>query len=222
SSLTARDLFPIASFLLLRGRCRHCAVPIPRWHLAVEISVPALFLLAVVLLPGSAVPDQVSRWVLLALLLALTVIDLQTFLLPDVLVLAMAGVGVVRSVTLHMPPLPSALLGGIVGLGVLGAFALIPWRRRSGDRTDALPATAMGLGDAKLAGAMGVVLGMQGLITALFVAFVAGGAVGSALLLTRRATFASRIPFGPFLAGATMLILLFPNLPHLFFGLLGF
>lgn len=222
TSLTLLDLFPLVSFLSLRGRCRHCGVPIPRWHIAVELITPALFLLAVLLVPTASVSDQLTRWTLLALLLALTVIDLHTMLLPDALVAAMAVVGLLRSLVLQIPPISTTLVGGLVGISFLGIFAVIPWRRRTRDDTETLPSTAMGLGDAKLAGAMGLVLGLQGLTTALFVAFVAGGLLAGVLLLSRRATFASRIPFGPFLAGATILILLLPDLPASFFGLLGF
>lgn len=221
-SLAVLDLFPVISFLALRGRCRYCGARIPSWHLAVELTTSALFLGVVLLTPMSTPLDHLTRWVILALLLALTVIDLHTMLLPNALVLVLALVGVFRSLVLETPALPSALLGGVVGLIFLGIFAVFPWRRRLPGDAEALPATAMGLGDAKLAGAMGIVLGFQGLVTALFTAFVIGGLFASILLLYRRATFASRIPFGPFLAGATILIVLLPTLPEFFFGLLGF
>jgi len=62
----------------------------------------------------------------------------------------------------------------------------------------------------KLAGAMGLVLGWGPLLLALLLAFLVGGAAGAVLMLLRRATLKSHIPFGPFLTGATVLLLLAP------------
>ncbi|TSC72845.1 MAG: leader peptidase (prepilin peptidase) / N-methyltransferase [Parcubacteria group bacterium Gr01-1014_38] len=219
--LTPRDLVPLFSFLTSRGHCRHCGAPIPWWHLAVEVATPVLFILAVALSPNPSLVDQLSRWMLLALLLALTVIDLRTLQLPDSLVAATAVVGALRSLALQHPPFPDAVLGGSVGLFLIGLLALLPWRRAI-NGADRAPTTAMGLGDAKLAGAMGLTLGLQGLLAALLVAFVAGGLVAGLLLLSKRATLKSRIPFGPFLAGATALLLVVRELPEIFFRLAGF
>lgn len=219
--LTPRDLLPLASFLLALGRCRHCGEPIPRWHLLVELATPVLFLLAVTFTSEVSPLDQLSRWALLALFLALAVIDLRTFLLPDVLVAATAIIGVFRSFVLFDPPFPDALLGGASGLALLGILALLPWRRAS-EYAGSLPRTAMGLGDAKLAGAMGLVFGLPGLLVALCGAFMLGGLVASLLLLMKRVTFQGRIPFGPFLAGVSMLLLVFPQIPESVFRLLGF
>ncbi|MDP3685591.1 MAG: prepilin peptidase [bacterium] len=221
--LTPLDLVPIFSFLFLRGRCRHCKAPIPRWHLAVELATVVLFVSALLFGSERSLPDLAFVLPLLAILLALAVIDLQTFLLPDPLVVALAGLGLLRSVIVGAPGLGDSVLGGVAGLCLLGALALIPWRH-------SLPTTnyqrqtrssAMGLGDAKLAGAMGIILGFPSLLTALFVAFVAGGLVAGLLVLGKRATLKSRVPFGPFLAGATGLVLLVPQLPEAFFRLLG-
>lgn len=222
-----RDLVPVVSFLVLRGRCRDCSAPIPRWHLAVELAAIALFVGSVALGPSRTIADLVLLLVLQALLLALTVVDLQHLLLPDLLVVALAVVGGARSFIVGVPGAGSALLGGAVGLFSLGLLAVMPWRgvrvrtrasmrERSHTRWRArtlLHAPAMGLGDVKLAGAMGLTLGLPGLLAALFLAFLGGGAVGGLLLATRRAGLQSRLPFGPFLCGATAAVLLLPSLP---------
>jgi leader peptidase (prepilin peptidase)/N-methyltransferase len=187
----------------------------------VEVATPVLFVLAVTLSPNASLVDQLSKGMLLALLLALTVIDLHALLLPDSLVAATAVVGVLRSLVLESPPFADAVFGGSVGLVLLGFLALLPWRRAI-NGADRAPTTAVGLGDAKLAGAMGLTLGLQGLLTALLVAFVVGGLVAGLLLLSKRATLKSRIPFGPFLAGATALLLVIRELPEIFFRLAGF
>lgn len=219
--IAPRDLIPVVSFLLLRARCRTCHAPIPRWHLAVELATVALFVLASVAGPTRTLPDLLLLGGLLATLLALTVIDLRFFLLPDVLVAAVAVVGLARAVLLGTPGLGNALLGGAAGLLLLGALALLPWPARGVLRVRERGAEAMGFGDVKLAGALGLALGLPGLAVALFLAFVAGGAAGGVLLLTRRARLTSRIPFGPFLAGATAVTLIVPGLPDMFFRFLG-
>lgn len=233
----ALDLIPVASFFLLRGRCRSCARPIPRWHLATELAAVAVTLLAAIVARDRPLTDLATLWAALAVLLALTVVDLRHFLLPDALVGALAVIGVVRSLLLSQPGFERSLLGGTAGLLALGALAAIPWPKvRVGGppirlrhppslklrRTRGYGGSSMGLGDVKLAGAMGIALGLPGLFFALFFAFVVGGGVGAALVLTGRAGLKSHIPFGPFLAGATAVVLLFPALPSVFFRLLGF
>lgn len=234
-TVAPRDLVPVASFLMLRGRCRDCKAPIPRWHLAVEFAALALFVGSVALGPSRTTADLVLLLVMLALLLALTVVDLQHLLLPDLLVGALAVVGLLRALLFASPSLAGSLFAGAAGFVMLGALAALPWTSRRGalrrgsprDRSalrsgaPRIGGSAMGLGDVKLAGAMGLTLGLPGLLAALFLAFLGGGAVGGLLLATRRAGWRSRLPFGPFLCGATAAVLVFPNLPAALFRFLG-
>ena len=207
-ALGVRDLVPIVSFLMQKGRCRYCQAPIPRWHLLAEVAAVVLFLLA-----GASGARGVALGfllVFLVLLLALAVADLRFWVLPDAFVVLLALAGAVRSLLLGSPTLLSVLLGGALGLSLLGSITLLTRER------------AMGWGDVKLAGAMGVVLGWGPLLAALLIAFLAGGLVGALLILGRRATLKSHLPFGPFLAGATALLLLVPELPFWALRYLGF
>lgn len=197
-TLGVADLIPLVSFLLLRGRCRSCRTPIPWWHLATEIGYLLLFLSAYT--HGFRGMDLVFVTAGLFILFALAVVDLRFWILPDALVGLLAILAIPRSL-FAPPPLPfDAFVGGMLGLGLLGALAVMSRER------------AMGWGDVKLAGAMGVLLGWDGLLLALALAFVAGGVVGGTLILSRRATMKSHVPFGPFLTGATALLLLWPEL----------
>lgn len=245
--LAARDLLPIASFFLLRGRCRHCGQPIPRWHFWVELGTVLLFVGTYLLGAADSLGELVFLLASLALLFALAVIDLRNFLLPDLLVGALATIGLARSLVFGTPGLFGSLIGGAAGLAALGVLAVIPWppvRRSIGGggpagfppatnlraesfdgspahRRESVGGSPMGLGDVKLAGAMGIALGLSGLLVALFLAFVGGGMVGGLLVATRRASLKSRIPFGPFLCGATAVVLLFPDIPQQFLRLFG-
>jgi leader peptidase (prepilin peptidase)/N-methyltransferase len=69
----------------------------------------------------------------------------------------------------------------------------------------------MGLGDVKLAFLMGLVLGWPNILVALFLAFISGAIIGLGLIATKKKTMKSQIPFGPFLVGATILVLLYGN-----------
>lgn len=241
-TLNARDLVPVLSFLLLRGRCRFCGKPIPWWHVGIELAAVGGFLILGVFSAGRHTFDLATLVLAFVILLFLSAVDSRQMTLPDALVLALAVVGLSRVTFLGSPSVASALVGGAVGLLVLGLLAFVPWEprrskrsfafvrdRRSrtdvagGRRSGAAPhfSSAMGLGDVKLAGAMGLTLGFPGLLVALFLAFLFGGAVGGLLIATRRATFKSRMPFGPFLAGATAVLLLWPALPEILFRLSG-
>lgn len=226
--LLARDLIPIVSFLFARGRCRQCGAPIPRWHLWAELGGGLLLGVAGFLVTDRPTADALLALIALALLFVLTVIDLRLFLLPDQLTGTLAVVGIVRSLALGAPGLGGSIAGGAVGFLALGALSVLPWPARhrltpgvNGSDPWGRRSSPMGLGDVKLAAALGVLLGVGALVTALFLAFVVGGVIGLVLIGLKKATPKTRIPFGPFLALGAAVVLLFPALPLAFFHLLG-
>lgn len=227
-AVAVRDLVPVLSFVILRGKCRSCGKPIPRWHLVVELVTLIVFLLPVVVRPGVSVAELVVLWVFFGLLVALATIDLRHLILPDVLVGAVAVAGLLRSVLLGSPGFARSILGGLLGFLALGLISVLPWpgaRSSPGEERSTLvpgAGAAMGFGDVKLAGALGLVLGPLGVAATLFLAFVAGGAVGAVLLMAGRATLKTRVPFGPFLAGAAVFLLLFPTATDAFSAAIGF
>lgn len=193
------ELVPVLSYIALRGVCARCRTRIPIWHLFLELAALGAFLLSYAL--GVRGEALVLLWFQLAVLLALSVIDIRFWVLPDPLVGLFALLGVFASVRIGSVEMIDALLGALVGGLLLGLLAFLTKER------------AMGWGDVKLAGAMGLALGWPGILLALALAFVSGGTVGALLLATRQATMKSHIPFGPFLALATALFLLWPEIP---------
>ena len=200
-AVRARDNVPVASWLLLRGRCRDCAAPIPRRYPLVEALTAVLFVaLALRLGPDPALPAYLY---LAAVGVALAFIDLDVRRLPDVLTLpsypVVAGL-LVLAVALGSDSgeLRRALLGGLAMGGFYVALFLIAPR-------------GMGLGDVKLSGVLGLATGWFGwgeLVVGLFAGFLLGGGWGVALLATGRAGRRSALPFGPFmLAGALLAVL---------------
>lgn len=185
AQLTERDNVPVVSWLALRGRCRHCGVAIsPRYPL-VELGTAVAFV-AVAAIRGL---DADLLWELpfLAALLAAAAIDLEHRIIPNLLVGPLALWGIATAVALRLDELPElAIAGG-------GAFALL--------LVAALVSPGgMGMGDVKLAGAMGLYLG-ESILPALFVALLAGSVVGAGIIAVKgRAGRKMTVPFGPFLA----------------------
>jgi leader peptidase (prepilin peptidase)/N-methyltransferase len=195
TTLGAFDLVPIASWIALRGRCRHCGAPIPLWYPAVEATALAIALVAFALLPTPlAWLAAVLGWWLLLLAL----IDLRELILPDALTVPLIVVGVLLSATLPgpAPSLRDSLLGAAAGFG---ALALVAWAYRVLRHREGL-----GLGDAKLFAAGGAWLGVMRLPELLLLAAMLGIAHALAAGAWRRPD--KLVPFGPALALAFWLV----------------
>jgi leader peptidase (prepilin peptidase)/N-methyltransferase len=196
--LDALDLIPVISYLLLRGRCRTCGAAIGPRVLWVEVLTGALF----ALVAATLTPIDASGWlrlILISLYLAafvtITVTDLEHQLIFDVVIWPAIAIAVIDLVLTDVAALPAHLLAGVIGAGLI---ALIIWLVPGG----------MGWGDAKLAGFIGLLVGLNGLPFALFVAFVSGGLVGGILLASGRKQRGQTIALGPFLAIGGAFILL--------------
>jgi leader peptidase (prepilin peptidase) / N-methyltransferase len=197
--LTALDLIPVISYLALRGRCRTCGASIGPRVFWVELLTGALLACAA----AQIAPADGAGWLRLILIslylivfITVTVTDLEHQLILDVVIYPASAVAMIGVAITDMPALPSHLLGGAIGAGLI---AVIIWLAPGG----------MGWGDAKLAGFIGLVVGLNGLPFALFVAFVTGGIVGGVLLATRRRRRGQTISLGPFLAlGGTLIMLI--------------
>jgi leader peptidase (prepilin peptidase)/N-methyltransferase len=190
------DLVPIASYFWLRGRCRRCAGPIARYYPLVEASAGLAGAVAFLWLP----PAQALLAALLGWwLLALALVDLRLLVLPDVMTLPLAalGLGLAAGAELLGWPMRTPTLGdasagaatGGAGLWLVGR-AYAAWRKREG----------LGFGDAKLAAAAGAWLGWQPLPTLLLLAALGTLAGAATARVPMRADTA--LPLGPGLAGA--------------------
>lgn len=195
-----RDNVPVVSWVLLRARCRDCGEPISARYPLVELLTAGLFAAVGVKFGWDAVLP--AYLYLAAIGVALALIDLDTKRLPNVIVVPSFAVGVaLLAVGVagdgEWGDLVRALLGMVALFGVYFLLALI------------YPA-GMGFGDVKLAGVLGLYLGWLGwgsVAVGGFFGFLLGGVVGGALMVARRATRKSAIPFGPFMiAGALIAV----------------
>lgn len=196
SPIRAWQNVPVLSWLVLRGRCGQCHGPISVRYPLVEL-LTALLFVAVTARFGAS-PVLPAYLYLAAVAVALALIDLDVKRLPNVIVLpsylvAALLLGAAALTGAGGGPAVRALVAMVVLFaGYLGLALLVPG--------------GMGYGDVKLAGLLGLYLGWVSWSTVwvgTFAAFLAGGLVGVALLLLRRADRRSAIPFGPsMLAGA--------------------
>ena len=188
--LGPRDLMPLISAAMSRGRCRHCRASIDPRHWQIELAALGIGAVAGLVVPGPAgLAGAVFGW----LLLALAALDITDFWLPDPLTLALALAGVVAGVVGVEPALVDRLIGGAVGFTALWlvGFSYKRLRGREG----------LGGGDPKLFGAIGLWLGWRMLPAVLLLAALTGLAlVLVGMVRGRTAKLDDRVPFGALLA----------------------
>jgi leader peptidase (prepilin peptidase)/N-methyltransferase len=197
--LGAADLVPLASWLVLGGRCRHCRGTIAVYYPLVELMALGIALWAATVASG---------WVLWAscafgwTLLALALIDRTFFVLPDMLTMPLVPAGLAVAWFAGRPSLVDDLIGAVGGYLVFTAIAWAyrRWRGRDG----------LGAGDAKLLAGLGAWVGASGLPSVVLLAALLALAV-TFLAWRRRGlpSLADRVPFGPFLAAAGWIVWLY-------------
>jgi leader peptidase (prepilin peptidase)/N-methyltransferase len=197
-AIRAWENVPILSYLLLRGRCSNCKTPIGIRYPLVE-AVTGLLSLAVVVHFGAA-PAAVAALVLVWGLIALTVIDLDEQLLPDQLTLPLVWLGLLVNIDGVFTDLTSAVIGAAAGYLslwlVFQMFRLLTGRE------------GMGYGDFKLLAVFGAFLGWQLLPQIVLLSSLIGAIVGISMVVLRGRDRQVPIPFGPYLAAAGLVALL--------------
>ena len=185
-----RHNIPLLSYLLLRGRCAGCAMPIPLRYPIMELAGGVIGCGAVLAF-GFGI-EGLAVAALGMILLALTAIDIEHRILPDQIVLPGLWAGLVLNAFAVLVTPQDAIVGAATGFGLLSAIRLgyLALRGREG----------MGRGDPKLAAMIGAWLGPEAALTAILLAFVIGSLSGLAVLLFRRADWRAELPFGPALA----------------------
>jgi leader peptidase (prepilin peptidase) / N-methyltransferase len=180
------DNIPVLSWLLLRGRCRHCARPISARYPLVELTTAVLYALVVVAKDEAV--DIALGLILVTALIPITIIDLETRLIPNKITLPAAVAALVAGLALDTDFVPEMLIAGAAGFGFFFLAALAYPR-------------GMGMGDVKLAGVMGLCLG-RAVGPAIFIGLIAGVVAGVAVIAQKGAREGRKtaVPFGPFLA----------------------
>jgi leader peptidase (prepilin peptidase)/N-methyltransferase len=198
AAITALQNIPIVSYLWLRGRCAHCRTPISARYPIVE-GITALLsgYLAWRFGPtAAALAAILFAWALLAL----TGIDLDTQLLPDSVTLPLLWLGLLVNIGGIFTDLRSAVIGAVAGYLVLWS---VYWLFKLVTKKE-----GMGYGDFKLLAAIGAWLGWQMLPLVILLSALVGAVVGISLIVFARHGRSVPIPFGPYLAGAGLIALI--------------
>ncbi|HEX7260062.1 MAG TPA: prepilin peptidase, partial [Candidatus Saccharimonadia bacterium] len=195
--LSALEMIPVISWLVVRGRCRHCRKPISIQYPLVELVTAGLFALSYVQFKFNDVADVIffGLWLyVLGSMIVLAVYDIRWYLLPDkVLVPLIIPALLVAAGQAFMSQSYQPLLSSIGAALLFGGFFYSLAAVSKGKW--------MGGGDIKLAFVMGLILGLQKTLLAMFIAFNTAALVGVLLILMKRTKPGNVIPFGPFLIG---------------------
>ncbi|PLX85752.1 MAG: prepilin peptidase [Desulfuromonas sp.] len=201
---------PILSYLLLRGRCGSCQVPISARYPLVEALTGLLFVLVLYRF-GFHLATPVY-WVLAAALVTITFIDLDHQIIPDVISLPGIGVGFLCSFAIPWISWSDSLFGILLGGGSLFLVAV--------GYEFLAKKEGMGGGDIKLLAMLGAFLGWQAVLPVIFLSSLVGSLVGVPLMLIKKSDGKLAIPFGPFLAlGAVVFLLWGPPLVRWYLSL---
>jgi len=233
--LSWRDLIPLLSFIELRGKCRYCQEKISWQYPIVETATALLFLIifnSQFLIskqfswtPSGGLPagllfnflNLFYYWIIVSFLIVIFVYDLKHYIIPDEIIFPVIAMPILyrffevlkfinwylfRNWKLEIgnfQPLLNSLLSAISA----SAFFLVIFLVSRG--------RWLGFGDVKLAFFMGLFLGFPNILVALFSAFFSGAIIGIGLILTKKKTLKSEVPFGPFLVAGTFIALFFGN-----------
>jgi leader peptidase (prepilin peptidase)/N-methyltransferase len=197
--ITALENIPVISWLALRGKCSACKAPIPARYPAIELFTGLLSGLLVWTFGSGGV--GLATLLFAYLLVAMTFIDYDTQLLPDDLTYPLLWAGLLLNLNGTFVPLHEAVIGAAAGYLALWA---VYWLFKLATGKE-----GMGYGDFKLLAALGAWLGWKMLPTIILLSSVVGAVVGISLIVFAKRGRDKPIPFGPYLAAAGMIALLY-------------
>ncbi len=207
-TLAVKDLIPLVSWASLGGKCRYCRKPISWQYPVVELLTGAIFVLSYALWPeslsGYAILQFGTWLIILTGFMALTVYDLRWFILPNRIIYPLLFIATAQNfVGIVVFDQGMSLLWGILGGLVVGSglFASIYFVSKG---------KWIGFGDVRLGALIGVVLASPvQMLLVIFLSSVIGTLVSIPLLLTGKARQSTKLPYGPFLIVATVIVRLF-------------
>lgn len=216
-TLTSKELIPIISFLSQKARCRNCHKKLSWLYPAVELLTGVTFVLVWFYLPtdflaaaypnlvsvineGSIIPLTIVKLCMLGIISCIIVMffaDLKYFIIPDWVQLGLAYFALLLFFIgdINLQTIVYRLGSGIIVMLPMLAIYLFTKGR------------GLGFGDVKLAANLGFFMGIQYALAALYMSFIIGALIGTAILLVKRGTLKTKIPFGPFILIGTLLVI---------------
>lgn len=187
------DLIPLLSFFALRGKCRECGANISVVYPLVELLTGLMFVFAFV--KFGLTLDSLTAIILISCLMISTFTDLEHQMIPDKVIFPTIVAGLMLNILFRRENLISFILGSVLGGGIILLIVILS---RGG----------MGGGDIKLFAAVGMFLGVRLTILAMLLSFIFGSLVGLILIMLKLKNMRDAIPFGPFIALASIVSLL--------------
>jgi len=214
-TLTIRDLIPLLSFIVLKGKCRYCHKELPYQYPFIELVTGIMFAITAFFIFGSSIfnfqfsilnelliyVNLMKLFFYLIITSGLIVIffaDIKYYLIPDKITLVL---GFVASIYLLLNPI--LIIPHLIASIIAFLFFLFVYMVTKGK--------GWGFGDVKFAFVMGLILGPIGTLIALYITFLTGAAVAIILILWKKKGLKSIIPFAPFLVIGTYISILFSN-----------
>jgi len=196
--LTWKDLIPILSFLLLKGKCRYCGKRISLQYLLVEFFTGVLFFLTSFF--AFSFFELIYLFLIISFLIVIFVFDLKHFLIPEKVIYSAIILSFVYQIIQGVDSLSFFEYFKNLGLALIPSlfFLIVVFVSRE---------KWMGMGDFVLSFLMGLILGFPKILIGLFFAFFFGGIIGIGLVISGKKRWKSHVPFGPFLVGGTFLSL---------------
>ncbi len=206
--LSPNDLIPLFSWLALKGRCRYCHKPISAQYPLVEALTAVLFVVSYIFWPydlGSFLQGvNVALWMIILVgMVAMAVYDLKWMILPNKLVYIFTGISIIFvALQAYAANDTGVVTGALLGLVAVGGLFYTLFQISNGKW--------IGGGDVKLGFMIGLLAGgfMKGLLL-IFLASLIGTVFALPLLLSNKKSLTQKLPFGPFLLGATLIVYLF-------------
>lgn len=197
------DLIPVLSFFILKGKCRYCDKKISWQYPAVETATALLFLLifnfqfsifnqsSILNFDFQIILNTCFLFLISSFLIVIFVFDLKHYIIPDSAIFSAIGIVLIFRILKLIQSSEFRIQNSILaGIGAAVFFLLIVLITKG---------KGMGIGDIKLAFFMGLFLGYPAILVALFFSFLIGAIIGVILILLKKKTLKSEVPFGPFL-----------------------
>ncbi|WP_026475853.1 prepilin peptidase [Alkaliphilus transvaalensis] len=198
-SLKVRDLLPLMSYIISRGKCRYCKNKVPLQYPLVELANGLLWTLA--FWRGGFSFTALEYCLMASLILTISAIDLQHQIIPDELVITGLGIVFLFNVIYYIDS-PEILLSSLGGGFLAGGFFLF---------LAVITKGGMGGGDIKLMALLGFWLGWRPILIVIFLSFLLGAIISIILMILKIKGRKDMIPFGPFIGLATLLTVFFGN-----------
>ncbi|MBI2475193.1 prepilin peptidase [Candidatus Uhrbacteria bacterium] len=198
--ISAKDLIPVLSFFILRGKCRKCKNVISWQYPIVEFVTGILFLIFFLKF-GQELFTLIRDWIFISFLIVIFVYDLKYMYILDRFTIPAMIVAIIFNLWLGAIPAESLITGAIV----LGGFFYLQFVISNG--------AWVGGGDVRMGALMGLMLGLNQGLVALFLAYLLGAVIGVILLMMKRVKRKAPIAFGTFMAIGTAVIIFFGDAP---------